>query len=200
MPKKEFFNLDAKKQETVLNAARKEFTSMLYEDASINMIVKEANISRGSFYCYFENKKDVYMYVMRLEIMRIVDNLVIAKNKKKISLFDACLKLYDQVVEYYNADANRELMRNILCNMRIEFEKDAIGITPQELVAAIKSRVSLDGINYKSDEEIFSVAGMVIHFIVEAVFLTVFKNIDSDLVRKELQFRLKIIEKGVEKR
>ena len=45
MPKKEFFNLDRSKQQIILDAARKEFTSMLYEDASINMIVKEANDS-----------------------------------------------------------------------------------------------------------------------------------------------------------
>lgn len=63
MPKKTFYNLTQKKQDRILNAAINEFSSYPFKSASINRIIKEANIPRGSFYQYFDNKKDIYLYV-----------------------------------------------------------------------------------------------------------------------------------------
>jgi AcrR family transcriptional regulator len=199
MPKKEFFNLDISKQQIIVDAARKEFTSMLYEDASINMIVKEANISRGSFYCYFENKKDIYLYIMGGEIRRMVDTLVIADDKGKIDIFAASLKLYDQVMVFYNNDDNKELIKNIMCNMKMEFEKESLVLPITDILGGLRRRVSLEKVSYSNDEELFAITGMIIHSIVEAVFQAVFKKMDCNIVRKELQFKLKVLEKGVRK-
>ena len=49
MPTQTFFNLPKKKQELLLKSARNEFTNTSFENASINQIIKEAGISRGSF-------------------------------------------------------------------------------------------------------------------------------------------------------
>lgn len=61
MPKQTFDKLPQEKQERILAAAKKEFTQVRYSDASINQIVKEAGIPRGSFYQYFEDKKDIFL-------------------------------------------------------------------------------------------------------------------------------------------
>ena len=199
MPKKEFFNLEVSKQQIILDAARKEFTSTLYEDASINKIVKDANISRGSFYCYFENKKDIYLYIMGGEIRRMVDTFVIANDKGKIDIFVAALKLYDQIMFFYENDDNKELMKNIMCNMKMEFEKESLVLPITDILRGLKRRVSLDKVSYSSDSELFSITGMIIHSILEAVFQSVFKKMDCNIVRNDLQFKLKIIERGVRK-
>lgn len=66
MPKQTFFNLDEKKRLTILNAALEEFSTHSYNDASINTIVGKSNISKGSLYQYFEDKKDLYLYLIEL--------------------------------------------------------------------------------------------------------------------------------------
>jgi TetR/AcrR family transcriptional regulator len=35
-----------------------------FSDASINQIIKAAGISRGSFYQYFVDKEDLYLYML----------------------------------------------------------------------------------------------------------------------------------------
>lgn len=65
MPNKTFYNLTQKKQDRILNAAINEFSRYPFKSASINRIIKEANIPRGSFYQYFDNKKDIYLYVFK---------------------------------------------------------------------------------------------------------------------------------------
>ena len=60
MPKQTFFNLPEGKRKTLMNAAEKEFARVPLAKASISNIIKDANIPRGSFYQYFENKEDLY--------------------------------------------------------------------------------------------------------------------------------------------
>ena len=45
-------------------AAEREFLENSFEAASINRIIKEAAIPRGSFYQYFEDKKDIFLYIV----------------------------------------------------------------------------------------------------------------------------------------
>lgn len=58
-----FLSIDAEKQERILNAAMKEFASKGYGNASTNEIVKEAEISKGLLFHYFQNKKQLFLYI-----------------------------------------------------------------------------------------------------------------------------------------
>lgn len=58
-----FLNLNPEKQDRILNAALKEFSLRGYQNASTNEIVKEAGISKGLLFHYFNNKKDLYFFL-----------------------------------------------------------------------------------------------------------------------------------------
>jgi TetR/AcrR family transcriptional regulator len=58
-----FLNLDQEKQDRIINAAIKEFAQNGYEKASTNVIVKEAGISKGLLFHYFQNKKQLYKFL-----------------------------------------------------------------------------------------------------------------------------------------
>ena len=64
MPSATFLNLAQEKQEKLLEAATREFSSRPYNEASINQIIKDAGIPRGSFYMYFQDKEDLFRYLM----------------------------------------------------------------------------------------------------------------------------------------
>lgn len=64
MPTERFFKLKPEKRDKIKEAALKEFFSKSYRDMSINSIVKEADISRGSFYTYFEDSFDLVTYIL----------------------------------------------------------------------------------------------------------------------------------------
>ncbi|ALS01145.1 TetR family transcriptional regulator [Enterococcus silesiacus] len=66
MPKKTFFHLTKEKQQRLLEAASIEFSRTALNDASIANIVRLAEIPRGSFYQYFEDKEDLYYYYFDL--------------------------------------------------------------------------------------------------------------------------------------
>ena len=64
MPSSTFLNLPAEKQEKLLEAATREFTRRPFNEASINQIIKDAGIPRGSFYMYFTDKEDLFRYLV----------------------------------------------------------------------------------------------------------------------------------------
>ena len=66
MPKSTFFNLPDEKRNLILEVAIDEFAGKDYDSASISQIVARAGIAKGSFYQYFEDKRDLYFYLVEL--------------------------------------------------------------------------------------------------------------------------------------
>lgn len=64
MPKQTFLNLPEEKRQAIVNAAVDEFAEHGFKSASINRIVANSGISKGSFYQYFEDKMDVFKYLV----------------------------------------------------------------------------------------------------------------------------------------
>ncbi|GFN34988.1 TetR/AcrR family transcriptional regulator [Tepidimicrobium xylanilyticum] len=64
MPKKTFFNLSVEKRNKIIDAAYDLFIENDYKDVSIRNITNKAGISIGSFYQYFYDKDDLYLYIM----------------------------------------------------------------------------------------------------------------------------------------
>ena len=64
MPSERFHRLSKEKQNLIWKASMKEFIAVPYEKVSINKIIRDAGISRGSFYTYFEDKRDVLSFLL----------------------------------------------------------------------------------------------------------------------------------------
>lgn len=65
MCKETFLRLPEEKRNRILDAAWEEFTSVSFTKASINRIIRRAEIPRGSFYQYFDDKDDLFHYLMK---------------------------------------------------------------------------------------------------------------------------------------
>lgn len=96
MPKKLFFEIDEQKKNRIIAAASKEFSQRKYADASINQIIKESNISRGSFYQYFEDKDDLYFYMVNT----IVSETAFSFVKKFAPQADDIFSVYESLFRY----------------------------------------------------------------------------------------------------
>lgn len=66
MPKDTFFNLPEDKREAMIDLAVRMFAEDDYKNVSVSAFVREAGIAKGSFYQYFEDKKDLYLFLVNL--------------------------------------------------------------------------------------------------------------------------------------
>ena len=97
MPSDTFFRLPPQKRETLLACAREEFARVSYPEASINRIIHNAHIPRGSFYMYFTDKADLFFYLMDCFADRLAGQLGQLLEQEKGDLFATVLALFDRV-------------------------------------------------------------------------------------------------------
>jgi len=64
MPLKRFLKLPLEEQERVLSVAKKQFAVHGYDAMSLNLLLKELDISKGQFYYWFEDKADLFLSII----------------------------------------------------------------------------------------------------------------------------------------
>jgi AcrR family transcriptional regulator len=96
MPKDTFFNLPEYKRQRIIDAAIDEFAQRSFHDARITAIVDAAGIAKGSFYQYFEDKKDLFKYIIGLIAERKIDyiNQDMMRHMQDYSFFQLLRELY----------------------------------------------------------------------------------------------------------
>ncbi|HYE82090.1 MAG TPA: TetR/AcrR family transcriptional regulator [Clostridia bacterium] len=101
MPKETFNNLCEEKKRKIFDAAVKEFSTRRFSEASINQIVKAAEIPRGSFYQYFDDKEDIYLYMFE---QMSVEKREIVKHSEIIDMeadfFEICIQSVKATYEW----------------------------------------------------------------------------------------------------
>ncbi|MEY8259606.1 TetR/AcrR family transcriptional regulator [Oscillospiraceae bacterium 50-60] len=99
MPSNTFLNLPEDKQTRLMDAASREFSAKPYNEASINKIIQEAGIPRGSFYMYFQDKEELFRYLVRGYVEQMLMVLEEALLREGGDVFAALRTLFDYVWE-----------------------------------------------------------------------------------------------------
>lgn len=113
-----FFDLKQEKQDRIINAALKVFARSSYKHASTDDIVKEAGISKGLLFHYFESKIGLYAFLydysvrfMLLELSREVDRsetdfFVLTRQMEEARM--QVMKLYPYMQQFLNLGLKEE--------------------------------------------------------------------------------------------
>ncbi len=124
MPKQTFFDLPEEKRERIMTAARQVFQGVPYEKASIQAIIEAAGIPRGSFYQYFEDKDDLYLYCFISREQKIYD--VIYKDNMDYAMhmiLDNPKENYRRTQWYAEA---MEKLQDVLCADELDFDESSL--------------------------------------------------------------------------
>lgn len=66
---------DPAKREQIIEGAKRVFMSVGFDAASMNDITREAGVSKGTIYVYFENKEDLFAALIGRERSRVVQTI-----------------------------------------------------------------------------------------------------------------------------
>ena len=134
MPKTTFFNLPVEKREKITQVIIDEFYENTYETASINQIVKAAEIAKGSFYQYFEDKNDIYKMTIEIcqkekmdyiekvnERTRYLDDFSVMREIFiAIIKFDIDKPKFSNIMNKFHKTTDLEFRNEILCDLDID--------------------------------------------------------------------------------
>lgn len=83
-----FDSLNEEKKNKIINACLEEFAENGYEKASTNTMVIKAGISKGLLFHYFENKKNIYLYLVDYSMKHFLDRFYDNDFKVSSDLFE----------------------------------------------------------------------------------------------------------------
>lgn len=75
MPKQTFLNLSEEKRKAFTEIALDEFANNDYNTASVSKIVEKAGIAKGSVYQYFEDKQELFMYLLDVSNQEMMNHI-----------------------------------------------------------------------------------------------------------------------------
>ena len=196
MPSDTFLRLNDEKKKKLVDASFKEFSLNNFNDASINRIIKEAGISRGSFYMYFVDKKDLYFYLLEQHLEIIVNNMKEDLIKNKGDLF----KMFqDNILKSYSAfkNDNVNFFKKSLENITImEESKKTFGFRDKRLLKELIPNINLELLNDNAKKHIEVIFAINMHLLmVTLINLLKSDNLDEEIL-KDYYEQLDILKYG----
>lgn len=209
MPKETFFHLSKEKQQRIMKAAKKEFSRAPLGEASIAQIIKDAEIPRGSFYQYFEDKEDLYFYYFKSMHRNSREELRLAMEQANGNLFDGFELYFSKMVTEVLQGPNGAFYQNLFMHMDYRsFHKVAppFGRHPShessphkmqsEEWQAFYDSVDLDTLNVANQEELKILVKLLMHVVFSTVAdgyrQLMMENTELDVTKIENEFHLKL--------
>ena len=200
MPTETFKNLNDEKKQNILNAARNEFSKVSFSESSINKIIKEAGISRGSFYMYFIDKEDLYETVIENQLKKnfkfLKDELV----KNNGDIFKTYINIYEKLLKKVSKNKTNNFNKHILLNMNFKSDNLFIRKNKVQYKKYIEEFISLINTNnYKLEdkEELLDIIDMLTLLLIHSLVKSL-KNPSEVKVRYIRQ--VSIIERSIKER
>ncbi len=112
-------NYSPETKNSLIKAGIKLFALNAYSDISIDTIVTEANISKGTFYYYFKSKEEFYKYLFDYAFITLM-NIYTTNSLNKKSKEELLYSFVYSVFEFFRNDKNlffliqRELVKIVI--------------------------------------------------------------------------------------
>ena len=200
MPKITFFNLNIEKREKIKKAIINEFSKHTIAKASISNIVEEAQIPRGSFYQYFEDKEDALKYIID-EFIKIEKEEI--KSSLKINngdIFKTSIDIFKYVSKKSYHDTEMMLCHNIIQILKEENVNIFEGINCKSMYQANKDNGNIINTNILkiNNEEDLKYMMKILTVVIRASIIDVItKKKSEEKAQEELQKQIEILKHGM---
>ena len=159
MPSETFFRLPESKQERIIEAIKEEISRVPFENFSINNVIHQCGISRGSFYQYFHNKEDIYLY-----LISTYQHLIFQNAKEKLAesggdFFAALEATFRHAVRMLCYKDSKAFRHNLFCNMwmyEILWQKGMYGEAVSGKIMDFLNAIDRSRLNLADDTEMYT--------------------------------------------
>lgn len=207
MPSQTFLNLPKEKQKTLLHAAIKEFTNVSYEDVSINRIIKEAGIPRGSFYMYFENKEDLYFYLLNNYKIRFQEKLLELIQEEKGDIFETFIKLYEAMIDFCMSPRKIDFFKQVFTNINSKTENHLFPkrepqetLKHSELYQQFLSHIDRTILVRTSDSDVEEMVELLFMMTIHTTIHSFVRSISKDDAKSTYQRKMELLKYGMKRK
>lgn len=194
MPKSTFFRLPEEKREKLVAAANRELERAPFAEMSINRIIKDAGVSRGSFYQYFADKTDMLDYL----VSRYFEDAAALAERCAAEcggdVFAAFKLMLTRVAAIMRCHAS--ISQNLFTYMRSrDFMPQYAEMTQSRCIEFVRSRIRASGITVETGFE-SAVALLMMTLTSSIARLTLNPEAERE-ISEDLSNKLDILKRGM---
>ncbi|HLQ75105.1 MAG TPA: TetR/AcrR family transcriptional regulator [Alloiococcus sp.] len=158
MPKDTFYNLSKEKRDHIIQAAMKVFSIQSFNEAAISEIIRHADISRGSFYQYFDDKLDLYKYLIGL-FKKNYHSLMLKKFQEHDGDFYLGYKAYScYYIRSIRESEKFGFFENLFLNMNYQLNRENINVLfTNDNKLRLYDAINLDNVSISNKEDLMEV-------------------------------------------
>jgi len=199
MPQQTFYNLTKQKRTKIFDAGFKEFSSNNYYNASINNIVNDASIPKGSFYQYFIDKNDFYWYIINRVLEEQIskyDKLLEGANGNFIKAEEHLFFHFAVLLENYKY---RSLIRNVFDSSYYDVTNSLIssGGVDYDMIYGFVSQKRAKIVKKMSKEEFIIVFSMMRNILNNSIITLISKDLATKDAIHFYQTQVNFLLKGI---
>jgi len=161
MPKQTFFHLPKDKQDTLIQSAKEEFSRVPLHEASIANIIKNAGIPRGSFYQYFEDKEDLYFYMLNQLSKKNAEQFISMLKEKNGDIFETFIESFKFLIKIHKNPEHKNFFKNAFLNMNYKLENTLVNNVYEESQKRqyfdIISLIDTKNLNIKNEHDLHQI-------------------------------------------
>lgn len=199
MPTARFYRLPEEKKKTIRDAAIREFIRVPYEKASINKMIQSADISRGSFYTYFEDKADVLSFILQDTRSKGKELAIELLEENHGDIWEMFQGLLQQGLAYCSNHDVFQLFRNVATYPEVEQILRRECEADDGIGAWIRNYVDTSNLRSQDDEGMHDIMTIGFGILGEAIGQFYKYDTSIDEVNKIFTRRLEILKRGASK-
>ncbi|MCD7906469.1 MAG: TetR/AcrR family transcriptional regulator [Clostridium sp.] len=204
MPTQRFFNLKEEKRCSIVKAAVHEFCRVPYSAASINQIIKEADISRGSFYTYFEDKDDLLQYLVSGFREKCREQVYDQLERHGGDLFETVCAMLEQVMDAGTGGRGAELYRNALTELNPVTQSRMFGVKGflheddvyRRFIHDLYEQIDAGSCPIGSEEKLACLVEIMMVLVIKAIFMYYMGAADRERILEVTRKQMYILKNG----
>ncbi|MGY3718056.1 TetR family transcriptional regulator [Sutcliffiella cohnii] len=203
MPKQTFFNLPEHKKKKLLESAEMEFARVPLFEASIANIIKMAGISRGSFYQYFEDKDDIYIYLVDEKVKTAIIYFIGLLEKHNGDLIEALTEMYYYFLYSFSDEEEKHLLRNALLFTTYRVESSFTSMLEKYLqnehFKLVEGLINKDRLNISEDKDLLHIFKLVSGLAFNNLIEKTVKGLTDEEAMESFKRSMYLIKHGIYK-
>jgi AcrR family transcriptional regulator len=203
MPKQTFLHLSKDKQDMLIQAAKQEFSRAPLHEASIANIIKSAGIPRGSFYQYFEDKDDLFYYLLTQLAEKNNRRFISVLNEKNGDLFETFIATFQFMIDVHRNEEHKSFFKNVYLNMNYKHEKTLASNVYEEnqknqFLSTLKL-INTSNLNIQDEHELHHVLRILMGVTFQNIVQLFVKDYTDEEALRNYMVQIDLLKRGLQK-
>ncbi len=199
MPSKTFEHLPEEKKQRIYNALYEELLRVPFPELSINQVIKNAGIPRGSFYQYFENKEDAFDFFVNISFKKTREGIYEKFSAIPGDIFDKSGAIFKEITATMEEKFNAQIIRHIMPYTDFKkldlFSINASKMKSENLLLEFGT-FGIANLDIKSEEDLIDILGIIEALSQSAVTSVLLGVETAEEATEKFIRKLKIVKKA----